>query len=39
MKGGGGPIGWNICGPKPDVEEKKLKLEVPLTTFQTPESF
>lgn len=25
MKGGGGPIGWNICGPKPDVEEKKIK--------------
>lgn len=19
MKGGGGPIGWNMCGPKPDL--------------------
>lgn len=29
MKGGGGPIGWNICGPKPDVEENKLGLQLP----------
>lgn len=36
MKGGGGPIGWNMCGPKPtDRREKSVRLAVLLTTFQT----
>lgn len=26
MKGGGGPIGWNKCGPKPGVGENRLDL-------------
>jgi hypothetical protein len=29
MKGGGGPMGWNMCGPKPDVEENKLGFQFP----------